>query len=90
MFVLSQESNFFKEYFHIDFHFFQLNLAKKDNKVEWSWRKVKQGGQRPSERISYAMVTISDDSALLFGGVYDHMVLLAALKTENKVLYRNF
>lgn len=39
--------------------------------TEWFWKRAKQGGMKPSERVSYSMIAISDDSALLFGGVYD-------------------
>ncbi len=40
--------------------------------TEWSWQKVKQTGMKPTDRISFSMVTLHDDSALLFGGVYDN------------------
>jgi hypothetical protein len=30
---------------------------------------------KPSERISSSMITISDDSAILFGGVFDNQVV---------------
>ena len=46
-------------------------MSKKTNQVEWSWKRVKQAGVKPSDRISFSMVTLHDDSAVLFGGVYD-------------------
>ena len=44
---------------------------KKNDKIEWSWKKAKQNGLKPSERISFSMVTLHDDTVLLFGGVCD-------------------
>jgi hypothetical protein len=46
--------------------------VKKTGLTEWSWSKVKQTGLKPSERISFSMVTLHDDSAILFGGVFDN------------------
>lgn len=45
--------------------------ARKTGQMEWFWKKAKQGGVKPSERLSYSMITISDETALLFGGVHD-------------------
>lgn len=47
--------------------------AKKDGKTEWIWKKCKQTGAKPSVRCSFSMITLNDDSAVLFGGVYDHV-----------------
>ncbi len=47
------------------------NEIKKNDKTEWSWKRVKQTGLKPTERISFSMITINEDTALLFGGVYD-------------------
>jgi len=49
-----------------------MNQVKKTGVSEWAWQKVKQTGLKPSERISFSMVTLHDDSAILFGGVYDN------------------
>ncbi len=48
--------------------------VKKNEKVEWCWKKVKQGGAKPTERISSSMVTLHDETAILFGGVHDMRV----------------
>ncbi len=31
---------------------------KKNDKIEWSWKRAKQTGMKPSERVSFSMVTI--------------------------------
>ena len=49
--------------------------VKKTGVSEWSWSRGKQSGMKPSERISSSMIAISDDSAILFGGVYDNQVV---------------
>ena len=49
---------------------------KKNDKVEFVWRKAKQSGYKPSERISSSMIAIKDDVAFLFGGVHDNEVSL--------------
>ena len=41
---------------------------------------MKQGGLKPSERISFSMVTLHDETAILFGGVYDLKVCSLFLK----------
>lgn len=45
--------------------------TKKNEKVEWCWKRAKQSGVKPSERISFSMIPLHDDTALLFGGVFD-------------------
>ncbi|RNA43852.1 kelch domain-containing 4 [Brachionus plicatilis] len=45
--------------------------TKKNDKVEWCWKRAKQSGAKPSERISFSMIPLHDDTALLFGGVFD-------------------
>ena len=47
----------------------QQNDSSKKN--EWFWKRCKQSGLKPTERISFSMITICEDTALLFGGVYD-------------------
>ena len=48
-------------------------MNKKNEKLEWTWRKVKQTGLKPSDRISFSMITLHDDTAILFGGVFDQV-----------------
>lgn len=48
--------------------------TKKDGKNEWIWKKCKQTGAKPSNRCSFTMITSSDDSAYLFGGVFDYVI----------------
>lgn len=46
-------------------------MNKKTSQLEWCWRRVKQAGMKPSDRISFSMIPIQDESSVLFGGVYD-------------------
>lgn len=46
-------------------------MSKKTNQVEWCWRRVKQSDMKPSDRISFSMIPLYDETAVLFGGVYD-------------------
>lgn len=46
-------------------------MNKKTSQLEWCWRRVKQSGMKPSDRISFSMIPIQDESSVLFGGVYD-------------------
>ena len=39
--------------------------------MEWCWKRVKQTGLKPSDRISFSTITLLDDTAILFGGVFD-------------------
>lgn len=49
-------------------------MSKKTNQTEWCWKRVKQTGAKPTERVSFSTITISEDNALLFGGVFDQDV----------------
>lgn len=57
---------------HSDMYVLTCQL-KRNEKLEWAWKRVKQGGLRPSERISFSMITLNDETALLFGGVFDQV-----------------
>jgi hypothetical protein len=48
-------------------------VKKSTEKLEWTWKKVKQGGNKPSDRISFSMITLHDDTSILFGGVFDQV-----------------
>lgn len=61
-------------------YYLKKKLVKKNEKIEWSWKRVKQSGLKPTERISFSMITINDDTALLFGGVHD-------LKVNQKIIF---
>ena len=61
-------------------YYLKKKLVKKNEKIEWSWKRVKQSGLKPTERISFSMITINDDTALLFGGVHD-------LKLNQKIIF---
>ena len=58
----------------LTFFFDLIQKAKKGtDKVEWTWKKVKHSGLKPSDRISFSMITLHDDTSILFGGVFDQV-----------------
>ncbi len=65
-----------------------LFLAEKNRKrkesgeVEeaWKWVSVKQSGARPSPRCGFSLVSTPGNCAVLFGGVYDEVNLLARIQ----------
>lgn len=49
-------------------------LGKEENNLEpakWKWSQIKHTGSKPNPRSGFSMITISQNRAVLFGGVID-------------------